>query len=167
MGRNGQSRMRGDRTYAKPALAADELVERLIGQGLVVADRERAIRYVARVGYFRLSPYAIPFRDPTGDRRFDAGTGMPLDMSVAQQSDTELESMMQMVAALGPPNATQLLESLCGHRNHTIRWKAIQLLARRDRDAAIERLHHATGDPHPEIRHAATTTLARLEGEPA
>lgn len=99
--------------------------------------------------------------------RFDAGTGMPLDMSVAQQSDTELESMMQMVAALGTPNATQLLESLCGHRNHTIRWKAIQLLARRDRDAAIERLHHATGDPHPEIRHAATTTLARLEGEPA
>ena len=74
MGRNGQSRMRGDRTYAKPALAADELVDRLIGQGLVVADRERAIRYIARVGYFRLSPYAIPFRDPTGDRRFDVGT---------------------------------------------------------------------------------------------
>lgn len=99
--------------------------------------------------------------------RFDEHTGAPLDMSVAQQSDTELESMMQMVAALATPNATHLLEALCDHRNHTIRWKAVQLLARRDRDAAVARLRRATGDPHPEICHAATATLARLEGEPA
>lgn len=74
MGRNGQDRTRGDRVYAKPALAADELVDRLIRQGLVVADKDRAIRYVARIGYFRLSPYAIPFRDTSGERRFDVGT---------------------------------------------------------------------------------------------
>lgn len=99
--------------------------------------------------------------------RFDDGTGIPLDMSVAQQSDTELESMMQMVAALGTPNAGPLLAALCDHRNHTIRWKAIQLLAGHDRGAALERLRRASSDQHPEIRHAATTTLARLEGEPA
>lgn len=74
MGRNGLNRIRGGRHYVKPALGAAELVDRLIAQGLVIADTERAIRYISRVGYFRLSPYAIPFRDPSGERRFDAGT---------------------------------------------------------------------------------------------
>lgn len=97
--------------------------------------------------------------------RFDEHTLMPLNMSIARQSDTELESMMQMTAALDTPNATALLGSLCEHRNHTIRWRAIQLLAKRSRKTAITHLRQAVHDPHPEIRQAAEKTLAAIDAE--
>ena len=74
MGRNGPDRVRGVRVYNKPALSVPELVDRMAARGLVVPDRDRAIRYVTHIGYFRLSPYAIPLRDMNGDRRFDLGT---------------------------------------------------------------------------------------------
>lgn len=70
--------------------------------------------------------------------------------------------MMQMVSALETTNATELLTLLCNHRNHTIRWKAIQLLARHDRQATITELQRAVNDSHQEIRFAASATLAAM-----
>ncbi len=55
-------RPRGSLSFTKPPLRLDELVDRLVDRGLVVPDHERALRYLRHVGYYRLSPYTIPFR---------------------------------------------------------------------------------------------------------
>ena len=48
--------------YNKPALDENELIERYIERGLIITDRNRAARYLRHIGYYRLSPYTIPFQ---------------------------------------------------------------------------------------------------------
>jgi abortive infection bacteriophage resistance protein len=55
-------RDRGELTYEKPPLGLDELVSRLEERGLGIPDPVRARRYLQHIGYFRLSPYTIPFQ---------------------------------------------------------------------------------------------------------
>ncbi|APH44090.1 hypothetical protein BMW26_03265 [Microbacterium sp. 1.5R] len=66
-------RPRGTLTYDKPALSLDDLVSRLVERGLDVPDRERAARYLRHIGYFRLSPYTIPFQQGQPDHTFRTG----------------------------------------------------------------------------------------------
>jgi len=60
--RHGEVRARGERVFRKPALATEALVDQLEARGLSIPDRKRAVRYVRQIGYFRLSPYTIPFQ---------------------------------------------------------------------------------------------------------
>lgn len=55
-------RPRGTLQYSKDALSLDALVERLSERGLTIDDSARAARYLRHIGYFRLSPYTIPFQ---------------------------------------------------------------------------------------------------------
>ncbi|QIX25175.1 Abi family protein [Nocardioides sp. JQ2195] len=66
------SRARGSGTYGKPALTLVDLVDRLADRGLDIPDRERATRYLRHLGYFRLSPYTIPFQLAGTDHQFRA-----------------------------------------------------------------------------------------------
>lgn len=61
-----RSRARGDRVYEKPALDLNQLLDRLADRGVAVPDRERALRYLRHIGYYRFSPYLIPFRSTSG-----------------------------------------------------------------------------------------------------
>lgn len=67
-------RPRGTLRYEKEALSLDALVSRLEERGLTIADRDRTRRYLRHIGYFRLSPYTIPFRSPGTDHLFRDGT---------------------------------------------------------------------------------------------
>lgn len=67
------SRARGTAPYAKPALTTDRLVERLADRGLGIPDRDRATRYLRHLGYYRLSPYTIPFQVTGTDHQFRSG----------------------------------------------------------------------------------------------
>ncbi|WP_025104798.1 Abi family protein [Microbacterium paraoxydans] len=66
-------RPRGSLIYDKPALNHDDLVDRMAERGLEISDRERAKRYLRHIGYFRLSPYTIPFQQGQPDHAFRAG----------------------------------------------------------------------------------------------
>lgn len=55
-------RPRGSLVFAKPALTVEKLAVQLEDRGLDVPDHERAVRYLKHLGYFRLSPYTIPFQ---------------------------------------------------------------------------------------------------------
>lgn len=55
-------RRRGHRTYEKTPLSHQHLLERFMERGLIVDDPDRALRCVRHLGYYRLSPYLIPFR---------------------------------------------------------------------------------------------------------
>ncbi|KTC76012.1 AbiD phage protein-like protein [Legionella birminghamensis] len=48
--------------FDKPALSIDQLVTKLTERGLIVANAERAKRYLLNIGYYRLSAYMLPFR---------------------------------------------------------------------------------------------------------
>lgn len=61
--------------YAKPALSHEQMIEQLRGRGLDVPDTERAGRYLKQIGYYRLSPYMIPFQEGREDHTFASGTG--------------------------------------------------------------------------------------------
>lgn len=61
------ARPRGTGIYDKPALDHQALVSRMSERGLKIPDKKRAQRYVQSVGYYRLSPYMIPFREAGSD----------------------------------------------------------------------------------------------------
>ncbi|NGP05156.1 Abi family protein [Rhodococcus sp. 14C212] len=67
-------RPRGSLDYDKPPLSLDELVDRLSGRGLQIPDPDRARRYLRHIGYYRLSPYTIPFQQGRADHLFREGT---------------------------------------------------------------------------------------------
>lgn len=56
------SRPRGPLQYDKPPMALDALADRLAERRLQIPDTDRAVRYLRHIGYYRLSPYTIPFR---------------------------------------------------------------------------------------------------------
>ncbi|WP_028048815.1 Abi family protein [Cellulomonas sp. URHD0024] len=68
------ARPRGTLTYDKPPLSLDALVGRLSERGLEIPDSERARRYLRHIGYYRLSPYTIPFQQGGPDHVFRDGT---------------------------------------------------------------------------------------------
>ncbi|WP_286217431.1 Abi family protein [Paraoerskovia sediminicola] len=51
----------------------DALVDRLAERGLAIPDRDRALRYLRHIGYFRLSPYTIPFQQGSPDHMLRDG----------------------------------------------------------------------------------------------
>lgn len=68
------ARPRGSLTYDKPALSLNGIVGRLVERGLDVPDPDRARRYLRHLGYYRLSPYTIPFQQGSPDHIYRAGT---------------------------------------------------------------------------------------------
>ncbi|GAA1243680.1 Abi family protein [Prauserella halophila] len=69
-------RARGSLRYEKPPLTLDELMALLSDRGLHIPDPEKTGRYLRHIGYYRLSPYTIPFqqRDRRPDHVFRPGT---------------------------------------------------------------------------------------------
>lgn len=69
-------RQRGVGVYDKPPLGHAALVTRMQDRGLIIPDVGRAERYVRSIGYYRLSPYMIPFRRAESD---DFRSGVAFD----------------------------------------------------------------------------------------
>ena len=53
--------------YTKPALTYEDQLTLLISRGLACDDHPRALEWLKRIGYYRLSAYFIPFRDTRTD----------------------------------------------------------------------------------------------------
>ncbi len=68
------ARSRGTAVFAKPPMSHEQLVDRLLERGLLVPDRARALRYIRHLGYYRLSPYTIPFQQDRARHTFQQGT---------------------------------------------------------------------------------------------
>jgi abortive infection bacteriophage resistance protein len=81
-------RPRGSLPYEKPPLSVEQLVDRLANRGLQIPDRDRAARYVRHIGYYRLSPYTIPFQQGDAEHQMRGGTSFDdvLDLYVFDRS---------------------------------------------------------------------------------
>ena len=53
--------------YDKPWISYEEQLERLKQRGLTVTDDDKALDYLQRIGYYRLSGYWFPFRERSGE----------------------------------------------------------------------------------------------------
>lgn len=71
---NLSARSRGENVFAKPPLSHGQLVDRLQERGLHMPERDRALRYLRHLGYYRLSPYTIPFQQDRSRHTFHPGT---------------------------------------------------------------------------------------------
>ncbi len=67
-------RSRGVLHYDKMPMELDDLVDRLTDRGLTITDRDRALWYLRHIGYYRLSPYTIPFQQGGPEHRLREGT---------------------------------------------------------------------------------------------
>jgi abortive infection bacteriophage resistance protein len=56
-------------------LSLEALADRLEGRGLRITDPDRTSRYLRHIGYYRLSPYTIPFQLGGPDHKFRDDTG--------------------------------------------------------------------------------------------
>ena len=52
-------------TYPKPWKSYQEQLDQLIARGMTVTDRDKALDYLERIGYYRLSGYWFAFRERT------------------------------------------------------------------------------------------------------
>jgi abortive infection bacteriophage resistance protein len=52
--------------YDKPWKTYEDQLEQLIQRGMIVTDRAKALHYLERIGYYRLSGYWYPFRERSG-----------------------------------------------------------------------------------------------------
>lgn len=59
--------------FCKIPKTNEELLDQLIGRGLIVSDRDRALRYLKSIGYYRLGGYKIPFEKDDA-HNFNPGT---------------------------------------------------------------------------------------------
>ena len=53
-------------SYAKPWSGLDEQLRKLEARGLLVSNRDKALEYLKRIGYYRLSGYWFAFRERSG-----------------------------------------------------------------------------------------------------
>lgn len=60
--------------YSKPALDIEDQLAKLLSKGLHVSDATKAKECLACIGYYRLSAYAHPFKNPPNRRQFRQGT---------------------------------------------------------------------------------------------
>lgn len=49
--------------YKKPWLSYEQQLDKLVQNGLIIHDRNKALSYLERIGYYRLSGYWYPFRE--------------------------------------------------------------------------------------------------------
>lgn len=67
--------------YTKPALTYDQQILLLQARGLRITSNEEALHWLARIGYYRLSAYFIPFKEHNQDKFLpDATFQMVLDL---------------------------------------------------------------------------------------
>ncbi len=48
--------------YNKPWLSYEQQLDKLIENGLIIDDRNKALSFLERIGYYRLSGYWYPFK---------------------------------------------------------------------------------------------------------
>lgn len=69
-----EPRARGYLVYDKPPMTSAALVRQLTSRGLEITSPDRAARYLRHIGYYRFSPYTIPFQQSGPDHQFLSGT---------------------------------------------------------------------------------------------
>jgi hypothetical protein len=95
---------------------------------------------------------------------FERDTLRPWNAMAVHHEGTYLASLINLLGTLrNGSSLVPLQEAADQAAEHYVRWAAVKSLGRIDRSAAIAALRGRLQDPHPEVRQAATRTLARYD----
>lgn len=93
---------------------------------------------------------------------FDRATGHPRRVTSLSNVHSNLESIFDLLAAVGSPTSIGFIEPYLAHAAHHVRWKAVQTIGQLAPDLRYGVVKAAANDPHPHVRQAAADTLQRL-----
>lgn len=146
-----------------------ELVEtQSLGQGDIVSKHHAdIIDFTA----FESTP-SITLRlttPPSGNYEwaFDRKTLRALRYSTLLLSESNLCGIFELLSEVGDDQTADYLARFTSHQYHFVRWKAVQSLAALNPARALDAVQQLADDHHPDVRHAARSTLAAgvLQGE--
>lgn len=96
-------------------------------------------------------------------RDYALPSGTLARVAAAQGAGARAAMLVALIDTLDAEDADDALAAASGHADFFVRWAAMRTWLARDVPRALARLRAmAAGDPHPEIRGAATATLALL-----
>jgi hypothetical protein len=93
---------------------------------------------------------------------YDTATLLPLRVIAAETAPARLQYTARLFTHLGGESTLPGLRRMLEHREHFVRWTALQSIVAIDPIEGAARVHDAVLDPHPHIRNAATRALAKL-----
>src|SRR5258706_6634102 len=94
--------------------------------------------------------------------QFDPATLLPLRAIAAETAPSRLQYTAQLFTHLGGESTLPGLRRMLEHREHFVRWTALQSIMAIDPIEGAARVREAVLDPHPHIRNAATRALVKL-----
>ena len=102
-------------------------------------------------------PSRVPMRE------YDPVTGRLIRSAAAGRASSFRQMGLAMLRAFGRCDAAPLFAAALADEDFAMRWQVMRELIALDADAALPHLTAmAAGDPHPEVRSAASATLAML-----
>lgn len=86
---------------------------------------------------------------------YDLRTLNLIGVSSANLSSSRAEMFSEMVANLQHKPSVPVLEKLCSHKDHFVRWAAAVSLYSLDEESGKRVISGLTSDPHPDVRNTA------------
>jgi hypothetical protein len=93
---------------------------------------------------------------------YDPATLLPLRAIAAETAPSRLQYTAQLFTHMGGESTLPGLRRMLDHREHFVRWTALQSIMAIDPIEGAARVHEAVLDPHPHIRNAAARALVKL-----
>lgn len=93
---------------------------------------------------------------------FARGDCCATSITTTKYGESNMLGIVDLLAQAGNKRSAELLEGLCGHRLHFVRWHALRSLLELDSRRGLTQLNAALRDHHPEVAAAAARTLANL-----
>ena len=107
--------------FSKPAQSLPDQLRSMTARGLVVLDSAQAQHYLAHIGYYRLSAYALPFQDRTfAGHPFKPGTTFSQILNL-YRFDRELRILViDAIERVEVSVRAQIVNTMCV--NHGPHW---------------------------------------------
>jgi len=96
---------------------------------------------------------------------YDLNSLSLLGLSAANLSSSRAEMFSEMVANLQHKESAPVLQKLCKHKDHFVRWSAATSLYSLDNSAGEEMIQELTDDPHPDVRQTAEKCMAMFAAQ--
>lgn len=97
---------------------------------------------------------------------FERSSSKPVGLSPVEGLESNLSTLLTLLAVCGNGRTVELLEPLLHHERHFVRWAVARTIAALDADAGRRAASSLVNDVHPEVRAASKRALSHA-GVPA
>lgn len=144
---------------AGPSMKLSQSVKLQDGQYIHLQAGKNAIHFKdvkEDMSYFEITGVSSDVR-VIGE--YDLRTLNLIGVSAANLSSSRAEMFSEMVANLQHKPSVPVLEKLCSHKDHFVRWAAATSLYSLDEESGKRVIFDLTSDPHPDVRNTASQCI--------